>query len=164
MAAATTGNTAPHEHLKDESGPSCSSRIGIIAGSTRPGANGAAFAAWVHSLTPDRAGFEYEVISLAEWKLPLFDEPVIPAHGGPSLEHTKAWSAKIASLAGFVFVSCQVSSTQVFVLGACFRAGPVGPRPVIQRARTPSVTAKPIPKAESSLCTRLETHISSAAP
>lgn len=84
-------------------------RVGVVAGSTRPGANSVAMTAWVHSLVSDHQNFEYEVISLAEWKLPLFDEPVVPAHGGPSLEHTKAWSRRISGLDGFIFVSSQVS-------------------------------------------------------
>ena len=92
----------------------CSSmakRIGIIPGSTRPNANSSAFAAWVHHLVGDtRQGFEYEVVHIGDFKLPLLDEPGVPAWTGPTLEHSKAWSAKVASLDGFIFVTPQACS------------------------------------------------------
>ena len=80
--------------------------IGIIMGSTHPGANCRALTQWVSSLLCERAPgqFRYEVIDLAVWNLPLFDEPGIPARDPPQHEHTRAWSGKVASFQGFVFV------------------------------------------------------------
>ena len=83
-------------------------KVGIISGSTRPGANSLAFASWVFDIVRGSKAVQYELVHLADWKLPLLDEPGVPAVSEPSLEHSKAWSAKISSLHGFVFVTPQV--------------------------------------------------------
>jgi NAD(P)H-dependent FMN reductase len=80
-------------------------RIAIIIGSTRPGRNGEAVARWVHEIASKRSDAEYELVDIAEFNLPLLDEPVPPSMGQYTKEHTKAWSAKIASFDGFVFVT-----------------------------------------------------------
>src|SRR5215218_9176211 len=80
-------------------------RIGIILGSTRPGRNGEAVAKWTYDIASKRTDAEYELIDIAEYDLPLLDEPVPPSMGQYSKEHTKRWAAKIASFDGFVFVT-----------------------------------------------------------
>ena len=84
-------------------------QIGIVMGSTRPGNNCTAIAECVLLQCCARAPshVSYEIIDLADWKLPLLDEPGIPAEDPPVLEHTRAWSKKVAGLQGFVFVSPQ---------------------------------------------------------
>ena len=80
-------------------------RIAIILGSTRPGRNGEAVARWVHDYARQRGDAEYEVVDIAEFNLPLLDEPVPPSQHKYSKAHTKAWAAKIASFDSFVFVT-----------------------------------------------------------
>ena len=80
-------------------------RIGIIIGSTRPGRKADAVARWVLEHAQTRGDAEYEVVDIAEYGLPLLDEPVPPSAGHYSQEHTRRWSAKIASLDAFVFVT-----------------------------------------------------------
>lgn len=80
-------------------------RIGIILGSTRPGRIGAGVAEWVHQHASQRSDAEFELVDLQEFALPLLDEPVPPARGQYSKEHTKRWAAKIATFDGFVFVT-----------------------------------------------------------
>ena len=80
-------------------------RIGIILGSTRPGRNGEAVAKWTYEIASKRTDAEYELVDIAEYGLPLLDEPVPPSMGQYSKEHTKRWAAKIASFDGFVFVT-----------------------------------------------------------
>lgn len=80
-------------------------RIGIILGSTRPGRNGEAVARWVYEHASRRKDAEYELVDIAEYNLPLLDEPVPPSMNQYSKPHTKKWAAKIASLDGFVFVT-----------------------------------------------------------
>lgn len=82
-------------------------RVGIIVGSTRPGRKAEAVARWVEGLAKQRpAGeAEYEVVDIAEFNLPLLDEPVPPSQGKYSKPHTQAWAAKIASFDAFVFVT-----------------------------------------------------------
>jgi NAD(P)H-dependent FMN reductase len=80
-------------------------KIGIIVGSTRPGRKAPAVAGWVHNLLKDRNDAEFEIVDIADYNLPLLDEPVPPSFHQYSKPHTKIWSAKIASLDGFIFVT-----------------------------------------------------------
>ena len=80
-------------------------KIGIIVGSTRPGRKAADVATWVHALLKTRKDAEFEIVDIAEYKLPLLDEPVPPSLHQYSKEHTKVWSEKIASLDSFIFVT-----------------------------------------------------------
>ena len=80
-------------------------RIGIILGSTRPGRNGEAVAKWTYDIAAKRTDAEYELVDIADFNLPLLDEPIPPSMGQYSKEHTKRWAEKIGSLDGFVFVT-----------------------------------------------------------
>ena len=51
-------------------------KIGIILGSTRPGRNGEAVAKWVLENTKNREDAEYELVDVADYHLPLLDEPM----------------------------------------------------------------------------------------
>jgi NAD(P)H-dependent FMN reductase len=79
--------------------------IGIIVGSTRPGRNGLAVGQWVHAQAAKRSGAEYELVDLVDYNLPLLDEPVPPAMGPGTKDHTRRWAAKVASFDGYVFVT-----------------------------------------------------------
>lgn len=80
----------------------------LIMGSTRAGRKCPQITSWVESLAkqvcPD---YSYEVIDLAEWQLPMDDEPGIPALGHYTQAHTLAWSEKIKAAAAVVFVTPQ---------------------------------------------------------
>lgn len=78
-------------------------RIAIIVGSTRPNRNAPAVAQWVHDNAPTDA--EFELVDLADYDLPLLDEPMPPAMGQYANDHTKKWAEKIASFDGFIFVT-----------------------------------------------------------
>ncbi len=80
-------------------------RIGIIIGSTRPGRKAEAVARWVLDNAAGRSGAAYELVDIAEFDLPLLDEPVPPSMGKYTKPHTKAWSERIASFDGYVFVT-----------------------------------------------------------
>jgi NAD(P)H-dependent FMN reductase len=80
-------------------------KIAIITGSTRPGRSGHAVARWVHELARPRADAHFELVDIADFNLPLFDEPMPPSIGKPTKPHTKAWADTIASYDGFVFVT-----------------------------------------------------------
>jgi NAD(P)H-dependent FMN reductase len=80
-------------------------KVGIIVGSTRPGRKAAAVAQWLHVLLKSRKDAEFEIVDIDEYKLPLLDEPAPPSLGQRTKPHTKAWSAKIASFDGFIFVT-----------------------------------------------------------
>lgn len=80
-------------------------KIGIIIGSTRPGRNAEQVAKWVLEFAAKRNDAEYELVDLAEFNLPVLDEPYPATFGQYMNEHTKKWAAKIKSLDAFIFVS-----------------------------------------------------------
>lgn len=80
-------------------------KIGIIIGSTRPGRNAPEVAKWVYEILKTRNDAEFELIDVADYGLPLLDESIPPSMGHYTKDHTKKWSAKIASLDGFIFVT-----------------------------------------------------------
>jgi NAD(P)H-dependent FMN reductase len=79
--------------------------IAVILGSTRPGCNGAAVAAWVHQLASQRTDAKFDLLDVAEFHLPLLDEPVPPSLGQYMQEHTQVWASTVARFDGFVFVT-----------------------------------------------------------
>lgn len=80
-------------------------RIGIIVGSTRPGRLGPQVARWVEKVAGERGDAEFELVDVDDFNLPLFDEPLPPIVGEYQHAHTRAWSAKVAELDGYVFVT-----------------------------------------------------------
>lgn len=80
-------------------------RIAIIIGSTRPGRHGLKVAQWAHGIAARRTSASYELVDLVEFGLPLLDEPVPPAMGPPTKEHTRRWGAKVASFDGYLIVT-----------------------------------------------------------
>ena len=79
--------------------------VGIILGSTRPNRNGEAVAAWVAEQTSKRSDARYELVDIADYNLPLLDEPIPPSQGKYTQPHTKRWAEKIASFDAFIFVT-----------------------------------------------------------
>jgi len=59
----------------------------------------------VHALAARRTDAQYELVDIADFDLPLLDEPVPPSQGKYSKPHTLAWAAKVAGFDGFVFVT-----------------------------------------------------------
>ena len=76
----------------------------IIIASTRPGRVGDKVGRWVTAAAQAHAAFSVEVLDLAEIALPLMDEPNHPRLATYTHDHTKAWSASVASADAFVFV------------------------------------------------------------
>jgi NAD(P)H-dependent FMN reductase len=81
------------------------SKIAIVTGSTRPGRNNEAVAQWVLDKASQRKDAEFELVDIASYNLPMYDEPMPPLWGRYAHEHTKAWSDKIASFDAYVFVT-----------------------------------------------------------
>lgn len=80
-------------------------RIAVVVGSTRPNRLAGAVADWVQEHAAQRTDAQFELVDIADQDLPLLDEPMPPAMGQYSQEHTKAWAEKVASYDGFVFVT-----------------------------------------------------------
>ncbi|MFC5531882.1 NADPH-dependent FMN reductase [Cohnella yongneupensis] len=72
-------------------------KIGIILGSTRQGRVSPQVGEWVKKIADGRNDANYEIVDIAEYKLPLLGE-------ADATEQATAWNTKLASLDGFVFV------------------------------------------------------------
>jgi NAD(P)H-dependent FMN reductase len=81
-------------------------RIAIIIGSTRPGRKSDAVARWAYEIARRRTDVEFELLDIATFNLPVLDEPV-PAMSSEQYvhQHTRTWSAAIASFDRYVFVT-----------------------------------------------------------
>jgi len=82
-------------------------KIAIIVGSTRPGRKADTVAKWVYDIVKKRniPQSEFEIVDIESFNLPLLDEPIPPSMEQYSKPHTKAWSNKISSFDGFIFVT-----------------------------------------------------------
>ncbi|MBT2513648.1 NADPH-dependent FMN reductase [Arthrobacter sp. ISL-30] len=81
-------------------------RIAIVIGSTRPNRQCHTVAQWVHTHAGHRQDADYEILDLADFSLPLLDEPVAAAMSNDyARETTRAWSRAIAAFDGYVFVT-----------------------------------------------------------
>lgn len=82
-------------------------KIAIILGSTKPGRNGEAVAKWAYELAKKRTDAEFELVDVADYNLPLYDEPYPAMMQQYTKEHTKKWSQKINEFDGYVFVTAE---------------------------------------------------------
>jgi NAD(P)H-dependent FMN reductase len=80
-------------------------RVAIVTGSTRPGRKNLAVAEWVNRVARERKDAEFELVDIADYELPLLDEPMPPILGQYTHTHTKIWSERIASFDAYVFVT-----------------------------------------------------------
>lgn len=80
-------------------------KIAVIIGSTRPNRNGEAVGKWAYEVAKKRTDAEFELVDLKNFYLPLLDEPMPPSMGKYTKQHTKDWSAKIASFDAYIFVT-----------------------------------------------------------
>ncbi|MFT3803964.1 MAG: NAD(P)H-dependent oxidoreductase [Burkholderiaceae bacterium] len=79
-------------------------KLHIIIASTRPGRVGPTIAKWFHQAAVAHAGFDVELVDLAAFDLPVYDEPNHPRLQKYEHEHTKRWSASVRAADAFVFV------------------------------------------------------------
>ena len=76
-------------------------------GSVRAGRRCSQIASWVIGIAKASSDLAYELVDLADWPLPMDDEPGVPALGSYTRQHTRDWSGKIAAADAFVFVTPQ---------------------------------------------------------
>lgn len=82
-------------------------KVQIILGSTRPGRIGEGVAKWAYETAKARDDVEVELVDIADFNLPLLDEPVTPMMQQYSKDHTKKWSEKISEADGYIFVTAE---------------------------------------------------------
>jgi NAD(P)H-dependent FMN reductase len=80
-------------------------RIAIVLGSTRPGRLGKPVADWVMARAGKRTDARFELLDVADYDLPLLDEPLPPSLGHHDQEHTKAWADAVTRFDGYIFVT-----------------------------------------------------------
>ncbi len=76
----------------------------VIIASTRPGRVGLPVGEWFADRAREHGAFDVTVADLAEWNLPLLDEPYHPRLRRYQHEHTKLWSDAVDASDAFVFV------------------------------------------------------------
>ena len=80
-------------------------RLHTIIGSTRPGRVGPAIAQWFHEHAQKHGKFDAHLVDLAEFNLPLYDEPHHPMRRQYEKDHTKKWSESVNAADAIVFVT-----------------------------------------------------------
>jgi NAD(P)H-dependent FMN reductase len=79
-------------------------KLHTIITSTRPGRAGASIAEWFHGFAKTHGKFDAELVDLASFGLPVYDEPQHPMRRHYEHEHTKKWSASVNAADAVVFV------------------------------------------------------------
>jgi Predicted flavoprotein len=80
-------------------------KLNVIVCSTRPGRVGISIGRWFEGFAKAHGGFEVTLEDLADYDLPVFDEPHHPRLRKYEHDHTKAWSASVERADAYVFVT-----------------------------------------------------------
>jgi NAD(P)H-dependent FMN reductase len=80
-------------------------KLHVIVCSTQPGRVGLPVGEWFFTQAQNHGRFDAELIDLATIDLPMYDEPKHPSLQQYQREHTKRWSAKVASADAYIFVT-----------------------------------------------------------
>jgi NAD(P)H-dependent FMN reductase len=80
-------------------------KLNVIICSTRPGRVGPKVANWFHGVAREHGSFDAVLVDLADFNLPVYDEPRHPRLRQYEHEHTKRWSQSVESADAYVFVT-----------------------------------------------------------
>src|ERR1044072_4349009 len=80
-------------------------RLHTVICSTRPTRVGPSVATWFHEFAVQHGQFDAALVDLAEFDLPVFNEPEHPRLQKYQHEYTKKWSASVKAADAFVFVT-----------------------------------------------------------
>jgi NAD(P)H-dependent FMN reductase len=80
-------------------------KLHIVICSTRPGRVGLPVAKWFHAAALEHGKFACELVDLADFNLPVYNEPTHPRLQKYEHDHTKKWSASVVAADAFVFVT-----------------------------------------------------------
>lgn len=80
-------------------------KLQVIICSTRPARVGPAVARWFADFAQQHAKFATTLVDLADFNLPMYDEPNHPSTQKYEKAHTKQWSASVAEADAYVFVT-----------------------------------------------------------
>jgi NAD(P)H-dependent FMN reductase len=79
-------------------------KLHTLVTSTRPGRAGIHVARWFHEVASSHGRFEAELVDLADFNLPVYDEPHHPRLRRYEHAHTLRWSESVNAADAFVFV------------------------------------------------------------
>ena len=79
-------------------------KLNVITVSTRPGRVGPSVARWFCEFASRHGGFDAQAVDLADFALPVYDEPNHPVMQKYEHAHTKQWAASVASADAYAFV------------------------------------------------------------
>ena len=86
--------------------PESKLKLQTVICSTRPGRIGPTVAKWFHDYAADQHGrFDCTLIDLADYNLPVYDEPNHPVLQKYTKDHTKRWAATVVAADAYVFVT-----------------------------------------------------------
>ncbi|HET6726208.1 MAG TPA: NAD(P)H-dependent oxidoreductase [Gammaproteobacteria bacterium] len=153
-----------------------SPELHIIICSTRPGRVGPSVARWFHEFACAHGGFDAKLIDLADFKLPVYDEPVHPRFQQYEHEHTKRWSANVTAADAYIFVTPEYnynpSPSFVNALDYVYKewnykpcgfvsyGGVSGGMRAVQTAKLLVTTLKMMPMMEGVVVPMVESHLS----
>ncbi|TAM12283.1 MAG: NADPH-dependent oxidoreductase [Nevskiaceae bacterium] len=80
-------------------------KLQIIICSTRPGRIGPAVARWFLDRATSHGGFDAECVDLADFRLPVFDEPRHPRLQQYEHPYTQRWAQSVARADAYTFVT-----------------------------------------------------------
>lgn len=154
-------------------------KLHTIICSTRPGRVGPSVARWFHEFALLHGGFDAELVDLADFHLPVYDEPAHPILGQYEHEHTKRWSASVAAADAYVFVTPEYNyhppPSLVNALNFVYRewnykpcgfvsyGGVSGGLRAAQIARLHATTLKMMPMVEGVAVPMVQGHVSGGA-
>lgn len=81
------------------------SKLHTIVVSTRPSRKGPKIAEWFHAAAVRHDKFDCALVDLADFALPVFDEPEHPRKGDYRHRHTRRWAESVAAADAFAFVT-----------------------------------------------------------
>ncbi|WP_286220980.1 NADPH-dependent FMN reductase [Marinobacter apostichopi] len=79
-------------------------KLQTIICSTRPGRVGPSIAKWFNDFANANGNFESTLVDLADFQLPVYNEPNHPRLQKYEHEHTKAWSKSVDDADAYVYV------------------------------------------------------------
>lgn len=93
-------------------------KIQVIVGSTRPGRITDRLALWVANQAKKIEGATVEIVDLADYKLPFFDEPASPQYADRRKlnPETKKWLSKVSEADAYVLVTPEYNRSTSGVL------------------------------------------------
>lgn len=91
-------------------------KIALVITTTRSGRLGASLTNWLAAIAQQRRDASFEIVDLREYPLPLFEEEIPPAYRPAEHAVARRFSAKMAELDAYIFVTAEYNHSLSGVL------------------------------------------------